>query len=284
MLYEVITRKAFKLGIEDYLLKPKLNKEYLYNFMSMIKEKLDKTKFEYTEMNKKNILKDYLENKEITNIIEDVYSIILIDITDIITVRKRFPSVHGDIIIPMKDLICQLPNAADSCEFAESVDANIIIRYHSINLTQQILERFCMQIKTIVKNYMNLDITIAASNVYSDFNSFDTAIMQAKFFLSMRYVYGENEIYTKSKNYIFEQEDYDTEIEKYQPLMNAFKQLQEEKMLIEQDKFLISCMNNDTSAMKVECLKMIYFRITSYNVCYTKLLRSACCNSYCLIL
>ena len=125
-----LVRESFKLGVEDYLLKSNLDSRYLRNFMEKVRKRLEK-KEGYTKAIQRSCLQEHLAGEQ--QVYEDghSYCIIVIDIPDIVNVRKRFGNLHDHVMLPMTDLIRQLPEAQKRCEFAEHSEVSLMLRYHA---------------------------------------------------------------------------------------------------------------------------------------------------------
>lgn len=259
-----LVRESFKLGVEDYLLKSNLDSRYLRNFMEKVRKRLEK-KEGYTKAIQRSCLQEHLAGEQ--QVYEDghSYCIIVIDIPDIVNVRKRFGNLHDHVMLPMTDLIRQLPEAQKRCEFAEHSEVSLMLRYHAPEIERSTVERFCVQIMNVLKNYMNLEITQATGDIHQGIAECNTAINEALLNLKLRYLYGEYQIYTQSREYTIKAKELEEGAERYEKLLDAFRNLEEDAMLKAEERLFADFRGGGKEEMVKACLKMIYYEADMLN-------------------
>lgn len=253
-----LVREAFKLGVEDYLLKTNMEEAVITTMLNRIRKKLDAKCLNPQLVDVKNVLRDHLNG--IGNPYDDgeCYSIVLVDLSSEQKAQNRFKNIHEDLILPMEELILQMPSLIDHCEYAEYSDVNLILRYHNNQANDKLVHRICGQIHNMLKNYMNLEVTVGASGVYQGASYMDAAIREATQMINQRYVFGESSVYESLSPNLLDFLDLEKEKVRYQDLMNAFRNLDNEELL-RSEEVLFATMQ-DISRQEIEklCLYMIY--------------------------
>lgn len=160
-----LVRDAFKLGVEDYLLKSHLDQGHLCELLTKIHKDLDAKCVRINKKGKKSVLDNFLKGN--TDLYDDghMFSIIQVDVSDEQKLQGRFKDIRQDLIWPMEELLLQIPGVSKRCEHSEYTDSCLILRYHDEMLVEKNILRICRQIQTVLKNYMNLEVTVSASAV-----------------------------------------------------------------------------------------------------------------------
>lgn len=253
-----LVREAFKLGVEDYLLKTNMEEEAITTILKRIKKKFDSKCVESEVVEIKSMLQDYLEESEYVHEDGQMYSIILIDVSNEQKAQKRFRNVHEDLILPMEELILQMPSLIEHCEYGEHADANLVLRYHNEQVTEKLVHRICGQIHNVLKSYMNLEVTIGASGVYQGAESMNRAMQQAAQMLNQRFVFGEGKTYEELATNLLDFTDLEEKREMYRDLIAAFRALDNEELLHAEETLFADMQRLPVEEIEKLCLYMIY--------------------------
>lgn len=253
-----LVRESFKLGVEDYFLKTNLEENTITTFLKRVRMKLDAKCLKSQRIEIQNVLKDFLDKS--TNAYDDgeAYSVILIDLSNEQKAQNRFKNLHEDLILPMEELILQMPSLIEHCEYAEHSDVNLILRYHGSKVSNQSVHRICGQIHKMLKNYMNLEVTIGASDVYIGAENLKVALEEATKMLSQRYVFGESKIYELLSDELLDLKELEKERNRYVDLLKSFRDLDNEALLRSEEILFANMQKETLDDIKKLCLYMIY--------------------------
>ncbi len=253
-----LVREAFKLGVEDYLLKTNLDEANMTLLLKRIYKKLNAKCLKSQSIEVRSVLKDYLERVKFPYDDGQAYSILLIDLSNEQKAQNRFKNIHEDLILPMEELILQMPSIIDHCEYAEHSDVNLILRYHNNQTNDKVIHRICGQIYKMLKNYMNLEVTIGASGVYENYIDMEEAIREAYQMLNQRYVFGEGNVYESLSTNQLDFEDLQKEQDRFQGLLEAFRNLDNDKLIKAENKLFATMRQTKREEIEKLCLYMIY--------------------------
>ncbi|SHH73545.1 response regulator transcription factor [Clostridium grantii] len=255
-----LVREAFKIGIEDYLLKAELTSDYLNSYMQNVKSKMVPQIIKAIPKMKQDILKEYIYGRvEVPQNKFHNFYIVIIEISDIVSVRKRFSDLNEDLFIPMMEVIKQIPRVAKECELTQYSETRLILCYYVPGDSFEKLHSLCNQISKVLKNYMNLYVTIGASPLAIEAKEFHKAINLASLNLSLKYVYGENKIFTHKDEEKFELGEVLKKKDIFNLLLTSVKFLDNEKMMQAQSKLFNNLEKENLESLKKLCLQMIYF-------------------------
>lgn len=256
-----LVREAFKLGIEDYLLKSHLEQTHLTELMNKVRIDLDSKCIKIEPILQKSVLKNFLAG--VTEQFDDghMYVIIQIDLSDDQKFQGRFKDRYTDLIEPMKKLILQIPSVTDKCECHDYKESCLILRYHNQTLEHKNITRVCKNIYTVIKNYMNLEVTIGVSTIKQGVDAIEIAIKESTMFLNQRYIFGECKIYDGTEKEPSESINFDyleKEKEQYEGLLKAFLMKDNEVFMQQEEKLFSSFHEMSPEDIKRQCLYIIY--------------------------
>ena len=253
-----LVRESFKLGVHDYILKINLEESYITNIMNKLKSELDQTATKISQNIRKSVLQSHLEDVSSTANDGDLYSILLIDLPEEQKRQGRFKDLKNDLIIPMHDLIMQMPNTMEQCECEEGKESLLIVRHHKKSLEPINSIRLAKQIQSVLRNYMNVNVTISITGVQEDTHTIQGAIEEAQRLISQRFVFGEGEIYYKDAKNCLDFEELDREEMRYSALLNAFHLGDNELFLLEEKRLFATMAEYNKEKLHTYCLYMIY--------------------------
>ena len=253
-----LVREAFKLGIEDYILKMNLEKDYIDNIIQKIKKKLDEKSDVITQSYVKTNLSLYIENPNIVIDDQQTYGIILVDLDEIKKRQSRFIDTHKDLILPMIELIRQIPHMLQNCECEEYTEALLAIRYYKEDLGTSNLLRLSKQIYSLLRDYMNIEVTISISSIYDNISLIPQALAEATKLLTQRCIFGEGKVFHRESEYLLDFEELEREKHCYNNLLEAFRLRDNNAMLMEEERLFSVFMGFDKEKLHRYCLYMIY--------------------------
>ncbi len=258
--YELV-REAFKLGVEDYLLKMKLSEEYLMDTMAKVYQRLEYKKSCVKGLEHKNALISYLGKMELDYEESLEYVCMLIELPDVLNIKKRFGDIETNVISPMIDLILQLPIAKNQCEYAQYGAASLLIRYKKESMQYRDVERLYAQVKNTISNYMNIAITMSASHIYFSLGQLQQAIDDVKNYMDMRFLFGEYELYCPESKLPVTLEELKIMQPTYGKLMEAFRKRNGEWMHTEEEQIFAQMQNGSNQDIQKMCYGMIYAEV-----------------------
>lgn len=253
-----LVREAFKLGVEDYILKTNLDENVMTTLLNRIRMKLDAKCLEPQQIEIRSVLRDFLGKSTTRYDDGEAYSIVMIDLSNEQKAQNRFKNMHEDLILPMEELILQMPSLIDHCEYSEHSEVNLVLRYHGNKVTNQSVHRICVQIYKMLKNYMNLEVTIGASDVYIGTENIEKALEEANKMLNQRYVFGESKIYELLSLDILDFVELENERIRYVDLLKSFRDLDNEALLHSEEILFAKMQKEKIEDIKKLCLYMIY--------------------------
>lgn len=252
-----LVRDAFKLGVEDYLLKSHLDQGHLCELLTKIHKDLDAKCVRINKKGKKSVLDNFLKGN--TDLYDDghMFSIIQVDVSDEQKLQGRFKDIRQDLIWPMEELLLQISGVSKRCEHSEYTDSCLILRYHDEMLVEKNILRICRQIQTVLKNYMNLEVTVSASVVRKGAGCISEATEESMALLNLRYVFGEHRVYLKQEKLLdFGYLEYEKKY--FQGLLNALRVRDNEALMQEQEKLFAVLRGMEKKEIEKQCIYMLY--------------------------
>ncbi len=255
--YELV-REAFKLGVDDYILKTNLEEAYITELLQRMRKKLDALCEDTEQVNTRSVLSDFLDG--ITPMKEDgqEYALISIDLSEEQKRRGVFKDVQNDLVDPMKEIILQIPSMYEHCEYSEKTDSLLLLRYHKVGLEERNVTRVGKQVASVLNDYMNLKVTMSLSSVYANVEDMQLALSECTRLLDQRFVYGEGKIFAKTDNDVLDFQELEREQERYAQLLDAFRLRDNEKLLKEEEILFASMAEYSKEKLHKYCLYMIY--------------------------
>lgn len=255
--YELV-REAFKLGIDDYLLKIDIEEQYLTEYMQKIKVKLDEKQIQPIKVKVPSVLDDYLTHTIESYEDNHQYVIIAVDLSDEQKLQGKFREERKELVSLMKELVLQIPTMIENCEMAEDSECVLLLRYHSETLQEMTINRVCEQLFTLVKNFMNVELTIATTDIYQMKEQMSQAKDQVFQRLDLRYVFGEGKIFPQWSKHLFDLEEAENYKARYAGILDAFRIRDNEKLLKEEGELFQTMITYSREEVHMNCLHMIY--------------------------
>ena len=254
-----LVREAFKSNVEDYILKGNINSLYLTNFMLELKNKL-KDIFEPIETPTSKYLEEYIsginDGKEI-NI--NSYYISCIKVNNYQEVKKRFSTHEEDFLNNIKLILEQMPSIGDKIYIFNLTRDTIGTCLCLDNISCIHLETILKQIIQVLKDYMNIDVSISASNWSNDktklLDNVDIAINR----LTLQNIYGLRNLFTKDHILEINIDDLKQNKYRYNDILKSFKDLDEKDLSKYQRELFCDDTFVDINEVKKRCLELIYF-------------------------
>ena len=253
-----LVREAFKLGIEDYILKMDLEKDYINNVIQKIKKKLDEKFDTVTQSYVKNNLSSYIENPNIVIKERQTYGIILVDFDEIKKRQVRFSDKQNDLVLPMIELVMQIPHMIQNCECEEYTESLLAIRYYKEGMGPNNLLRLSKQIYALLRDYMNIEVTISISSIYDCVSLIPQALEEATKLLTQRFVFGEGKIFHNESEYLLDFEELEREKQCFDKLLDTFRCRDNDALLKEEERLFAVMMGYTQEKLYRHCLYMIY--------------------------
>lgn len=255
-----LVREAFKLGVEDYILKSELTSQYITDYMEKIKKKFNLENFDLEPDTPSDLLKDCIMGKQ--TILDDViadYYVLMVQAENTDSLRTRFLNLQDALIKPMKEIIYQIPKIAKYCKITEYLNTRLALCYNSGLVKLEDMDSLAKQIISVIKNYMNVDISIGISDFTKSGKDFVLMVEQADRRLSLRYIYGAGSIITQQQENKFKLNDILNERKEYGQILKCLKEFDNDNLFDVQTKLLVNKEFDDINLQKKKCLNMIYF-------------------------
>jgi two-component system response regulator YesN len=279
-------REAFKLGVNDYILKTAMEPQNLLDILQTTAKKIDKKKnmaqrdkSDYIDREKhyqkELILKSLLYNVDIKNVKEDALSagikifgryssVCYIWIDDYQTIEKRYQSsTLRDFTQSVLNAILQVISETNAgeiiCVSPQEYVLFLAFKDYSLNRIRGKLVGILGRIKHAIQNYVNVSVTIGVSDIKIGTDSFATLFEQAERNAKLRFIFGKGRI-------IFPEDvkkinSYETEslIGKESEFINALNSTDIDKALYELEKLFDIIKRNECS--KIEKIYSNYMEL-----------------------
>ncbi|MFI3175243.1 MAG: response regulator [Bacillota bacterium] len=253
-----LVREAFKLGASDYILKKDITKEAISQHLLKVQAELQEENVHMEQRVTNNMLRDYMEQKEVLYDDGHMYAILIIDVSEEQKRQSRFVDLREDLLKPMQKIILEITTMHSHCEHIIDAEKGLIFRYHKEELEQKTMGRISKQIRSVVNTYMNLEVTIGYTNIYTGAEAMGKAMEESVNFIHQRYVFGERKIFQPQGKEVLDFEKLEEKKPKFDLLLGAFK-LANNEMLMEEERNLFSKIRDaDLEEIKEFCRFMIY--------------------------
>ena len=254
-----LVREAFKSNVEDYILKGDLNTRYLTDFMTEIKCKLgDNSK------SIPNLDGDYIEeylvggNDGTALDIKDYY-ILTVSINNYEEVSKRFCTEKGGVLSSIKVIIEQMPRIVNNNYIFNITRDTIGICLYNNTLHREHMKGLMKQIIQVLKNYMNIDITISSSEFATNQTELLSKVNEATNRLTWQNIYGLKNIFMEDEIDGINLYELFLDREKYSNILRSFKELDEKNLAQYQRELFYDEKFEDIKWLKRKCLELIYY-------------------------
>lgn len=204
-----LVREAFRLGIEDYLLKSDINKftimGHIQKFLEQKKQVKNnrKTELVLTEQNEIELLKEMaLGKRELKkSFFPKRYYIVRFEIRDFKQQAIRFGAdLENDLTRPMIEIANQIPVLASKCMLCSLTPSTYLLLYKAKETDGDIQERVKSLAKQIIKNwknYMNLTVIASISQAGNDERDFIPCIEKTEQLLSLQCIFEKTDIFSE---------------------------------------------------------------------------------------
>ena len=278
-------REAFKLGVNDYILKLRWSRKTYWIYYKQLQRKLIKRKHGSKRQKrlyrprkhyqKELILKSLLDNVDNKNVKEDALSagikifgryssVCYIWIDDYQTIEKRYQSsTLRDFTQSVLNAILQVISETNAgeiiCVSPQEYVLFLAFKDYSLNRIRGKLVGILGRIKHAIQNYVNVSVTIGVSDIKIGTDSFATLFEQAERNAKLRFIFGKGRI-------IFPEDvkkinSYETEslIGKESEFINALNSTDIDKALYELEKLFDIIKRNECS--KIEKIYSNYMEL-----------------------
>ena len=254
-----LVREGFKYGIEDYLLKTELTPESLKKLVLIVKKKLQESNI-IENVTKEELFRDMVMNnrKPVPPLLEDYYCLV-VKVADSGTAQSSFPHAERGMAATIREIIMQIPRIANHSFIIEYSSASLLICYRSGKIRTEQIYSLGLQLVQVIKAYMNVDVSIGASDWFRGEDRLNDCIYQAEQRMSVRHIFGKNSIFTEDSAEGFRWSEALANQEKYRGILQAFKMLDGEKMLECQSDIFNSQICTSLEGTKKTCMELLYF-------------------------
>ncbi|MDF2594924.1 MAG: two component transcriptional regulator, AraC family [Clostridia bacterium] len=266
-----LVRNAFKLGASDYILKSDITEKLLTECLLNLKKELDQKgssklspnkplknlnlsqseRFREMILGKREIQQQYLYDK---------YYLVCFEIEDFMQQSSRFEKdIQNTLIEPMCHFAKQIPRVASKCIFSNISPSKYMLCYHSeSDEGLEAVESISKQVMTVWKNYMNIYVSAGISSMGQGEISFLSCLQQSYEYLSMKFIFGKEQIYTSVTSEQFHVKAAIDKADQYSCLVHSIKMVNTEKILKEQREFFSNLSTMSLHEAHCECLNLIY--------------------------
>jgi two-component system response regulator YesN len=278
-----LVRSAFKLGINDYILKTEMEPDKILKMVVAALEgkKRDKGNKNYSvdrnELVRKLIVGDLTKNeldRSVLRLKEENYICCSLLIDSFKIVEKRYEDNDlKELMISVKNAVSQILEAMGMGEIITLApeEYGVILAFDtaSMNCLNERLSDILNKIRYAISNFLNIEVTIGISKVSSDINDIKSLVEEAKRNARFRFVFGKgkniypenveelNKIKKNKNNYITQQ--IVIEMGKENGLLDALDRLEEEKCLEEMKR--IFKINEIALSGELESIYIYYIEI-----------------------
>lgn len=217
-----LVREAFKLGVNDYVLKTAMEPENLLDILKATAQIIDEKKKNIAQSNqteyvihekhyqKELILKSLLGNVDIKNVKADALnagirvferysSLCYIWIDDYNTIEKRYQSsTLRDFTQSVLNAILQVMSETKAgeviCISPQEYVLFLTFKEYSLNKIRGKHMDILGRVKYAIQNYVNVSVTIGVSDIRIGADSFATLFEQAERNAKLRFIFGKGRI------------------------------------------------------------------------------------------
>ncbi len=259
-----MVREAFKLGVKEYYLKSELNDVYFYEFIQRIRTKINISQEVYgieqqsIQTIKNTFREDALGLNEIQVEQYKEYYILILQLEGIDHLRQRFPNIKRDLMLPLYEVLKQIPKVSKNCEITNYSESKILIYYQGdedINMVTSLCERMIL----VVQNYLNVNIRIGVSAYGTDGSQLHACVRQAVENITLRYIYGSKKIFTMEMNHSFALEKAMETQEEFTGIITSLKEGNDSQLSMKQSELFHGKCYENVAEMRKKALHMILF-------------------------
>lgn len=278
-------RKAFKKGIQDYILKSEMDSNVVLELLNRIKHDYEveqtmsqqsreifhgerirlkqQTIREWLEIGvnpqvEPSILEDWNMRLEWTNI-----TISMIRVEGFAEVQERYGSSIGEFVSSVVKSIDQVLTEAGTGEVISCNPYEYVVllsfRTSSLMYVRQSISQIMDQIIFVLKEYINIHVTIGVSGLCEELKQLPEFYLQARKNADLRFVINKHRIIYPEDAKQFLKQSGETLIGKEQALLDALKEGEEQAVLQELDHMFIRIKRS--ASMGNEVLRARYMEL-----------------------
>ena len=254
-----LVREAFKNNVEDYILKGELNEEYLSKFILNVKDKIGES-YENLCRLTDNYIEEYimgLNGGENLNIAS--YYILAIRVNNYEEVYQRFRNEDGGILNNIKIILEQMSRIKENSYYFNITRETIGVCLCAQVISKDRMISILRQIIAVLKDYMNIDVTIGVSDLSFEINNMGCSIKVAVDRLSFRNIYGLSSIFIENSIGEVNLDELRQNKHFYSNILRSFKELNENDLGKYQREVFYDDKVDNIDIMKKKCLELIYY-------------------------
>lgn len=269
----LLVRNAFKLGAVDYILKSDISEIVLKECMLNLKKQLDNKGYQHqlvdnsvpvleSDTNQEEILKEIiLGKKEVQEkFFTERYHLVCLEIEDFDQQILQFgKDIQASFVHPLINFAKQIPRVASKCIVISISPSRYILCYSAEGEAMEQVKSISRQVMNVWKNYMNISVSVGISSMGGEEGSFPRCLQEVYHALSMKYIFGKEQVYTPEHWGKFDVIRALETRESYRALVSSIKQADNDVMLKEQRKFFSIISTMTLQEAKRECLNLIYY-------------------------
>ncbi len=278
-------RKAFKRGIHDYILKSEMDPNVVLDLLHRIKHdcEVEQTKsIQSSEIRhgerirlKQQTIREWLEIgvnapfdplmlEDLNMRLEGFYmTVSLIRVEGFAEVQERYGSAIGEFVSSVVKSIDQVLAEAGTGEVISwnTYEYAVLLSFRTSSLlyVRQNLSQIMDQIIFVLKEYINIQVTIGVSELCEELKQLPEFYLQARKNADLRFVINKHRIIYPEDAIHFLKQSGETLIGKEQALLNALREGDEQKALQELDHMFVRIKRS--ASMGNEVLRTRYMEL-----------------------
>lgn len=245
-----LVREAFKLGIDDYILKTEMDPDNIVKLLEKIRDNRGESivKRAISQQDNRRLIKEWLDKKNdypssMIKLLYSQYVVFAVWIDEFNQLISHSENIHEKEIVTM--VLNGIQQILDQEEQGEVVDLSpkeYIILF-SINEVSQLKARekcnlIIQRCRYLLSQYLDISISVGISSVKTGLDSIPSLYKQAKKHVNYRYIVGKGKnIYPESLADL-SQSKQESIIGKEARLINALRSLEKEKIQAETRRIL----------------------------------------------
>lgn len=278
-----LVREAFKLGVEDYILKTEIDENNLLELLNKLiddiekegNKKKDRLKEEIIFI-KQGIMRNLLENtysldidkniiKNNINLGENNIIVLFLWIDDYKKIENRYSSDINQFKTSVKDLLSNIVNKEEYKEIISKSSQEYIILYSSEKKDKKIVYKrvntLLSEIRSSLFNYLNVTATIGISSLTNGYENISKVYREAEKNARFRFLLGKNKVICSDDIFKIKNEEYKSILNNSDDFFKSLKEEDSKEIMKELDKILETINNqniNDLSQVKIYYSEIIF--------------------------
>jgi len=206
--YELV-RKAFKLGVSDYILKPEINHDSMQLLLSTIERRFKKNNNHHgletnTDSGEQRLSAFLFEEEDVTSksgeqeqVVLENYVVCLIMVEDYMRIVERFgQNLQGSLVLPFEETVKQVLLEMKNYFLLSRGPDEYVLIFNDLTKEQinEYLEPLLNRIRLQLKSFLNISVTMTISPFGEKQEDLRSLFNEVNAYMSLRFPFGKGAI------------------------------------------------------------------------------------------